>query len=103
VKVFACVASHFMLTGPLHGRVIMDLKVDGDQPQWIRQDLSEYIGQRVVIEVTPVTNKAGEILAICETETPDLIQSNLLKYTADMQLIDQVKNNPSDQTLSNWL
>ena len=103
VKVFACVASHFMLTGPLHGRVIMDLKVEGDQPQWIRQDLSEYIGQRVVIEVTPLANKTGEILAICETETPELLKSNPLKYPADMQLVDQVKNNPSDQTFSNWL
>lgn len=103
VKVFACVASHFMLTGPLHGRVIMDLKVDGDQPQWIRQDLSEYIGQRVVIEVTPLANKTGEILAICETETPELLKSNPLKYPADMQLVDQVKSHPSDQTFSNWL
>jgi hypothetical protein len=70
VRAFAAVASHYMVTGPLHGRVIREIKVEGDQPQWVHQDLSEYVGQRVTIEVTPAADAPGALFAIVETDGP---------------------------------
>ncbi len=70
MRVFASVASHFMVTGPLHGRVVREVKVDGDTPQWVHQDLTEYVGQRVFIEITPVADAPGALFAIVETDGP---------------------------------
>jgi hypothetical protein len=70
VRVFASVASHFMVTGPLHGQVVREFKVEGDAPQWVHQDLSEYVGQRVVIEISPVPDKPGALFAVVETDSP---------------------------------
>ncbi len=81
MRVFASVASHFMVAGPLHGRVVREVKVEGDEPKWVHQDLTEYVGQRVVIEVTPVPNAPGAIFAIVESEGPKPPQTNVIHGT----------------------
>lgn len=103
LKVLACVASHYMLTGPLHNRVTMDLKFNDDQPHWVHQDLSEYVGQRIVIEVTPFAEKPGELLAIVETSTPEPPKGALPFDDASARLVEAMEQNPTTEMLASWL
>jgi len=51
-NVYACVASHRMNNGPLHGGLAKKL-IAGSDWTWIRHDLSSYVGQRVHFEFSP--------------------------------------------------
>jgi hypothetical protein len=103
LRIFTCVASHYMMAGPLHGRLVMELKADGDQPRWVRQDLSDYIGQRVVIEVSPLPDKPGELYAIVETDTTQPPATPPSLNLADRDLLQSVETDPSDLCLTRWL
>jgi len=103
LRIFTCVASHYMMAGPLHGRLVMELKADGDQPRWVRQDLSEYIGQRVVVEVSPLPDQPGELYAIVETESAEPPVNPPVLSTADRQLLQSIAKEPTDETLTGWL
>lgn len=48
--VFACVDSHQLIAGPLHGQVIQPIT---DQQRWVELDLSRYVGHHVHLEFTP--------------------------------------------------
>ncbi len=75
----ALVASHRMLNGPLHTKVRTTWNGPNDREHWIEQDLTEYIGLRVHLEISPHDPTASSpgsspplaILAIVEaTERP---------------------------------
>ncbi|MCA9128420.1 MAG: PSD1 domain-containing protein [Planctomycetales bacterium] len=48
--VFACVASHRLVAGPLHGETIQEIK---PEKEWVELNLDRYVGQRVHLEFTP--------------------------------------------------
>src|SRR6185437_13053794 len=50
--VYAAVASHAMIAGPLYGRLVR-MVTTGERFQWIDHDLSAYQGQRIHLEFTP--------------------------------------------------
>ncbi|MBA4016800.1 MAG: hypothetical protein C0483_06410 [Pirellula sp.] len=51
--IFASVASHRMINGPLHGSLVRDFPTDGDGYRWVEHDLSAYVGQRMHVEFSP--------------------------------------------------
>ncbi|MGC3969625.1 MAG: PSD1 and planctomycete cytochrome C domain-containing protein [Pirellulales bacterium] len=50
--VYACVASHRMNNGPLHGKLIRHV-AGSDELGWVEHDLTDYAGQRVHLEFSP--------------------------------------------------
>ena len=55
-NVYACVASHRMNNGPLHGGLAKKLTAGNDW-SWIRHDLSSYVGRRVHFEFSPAADE----------------------------------------------
>lgn len=62
--VVACVDSHRLVAGPLHGGTIQDIKRENDQVGWIAMNLSRYVGHRIHLEFTPAENQTLEILGV---------------------------------------
>lgn len=48
--IVACVDSHRLIAGPLHGQTIREIKAD---ERWVKLDLSRYLGHRVHLEFVP--------------------------------------------------
>jgi len=56
--VVACVDSHRLIAGPLHGQTIVEVRPlnsasEENTWQWVRLDLQRYVGHRVHLEFTP--------------------------------------------------
>lgn len=103
LRIFACVASHYMLTGPLHGVLSREIEIKADKPGWIHQNLTEYVGQRVVIEVTPAPGQEGELFEIVETDSP---ASPVVTRTQDLsskELARLITVNASATVVDQWL
>lgn len=62
--VVACVDSHRLVAGPLHGGTIQDIKRENDQVGWIAMNLTRYVGHRIHLEFTPAENQTLEILGV---------------------------------------
>lgn len=68
-NVFACVDSHRLVDGPLHGETIVKFKeVDG----WVQMNLGRYIGHRLHLEFTPAEDQSIEILCVAQSSKEDL-------------------------------
>lgn len=72
-KVYAAVSQHIMVTGPLHGSLLREFKVDNaDQPQWVTHDLKRYAGLRAHFEFGAVGNEPFELLMVVEGPKPEI-------------------------------
>jgi len=87
--VVACVDSHRLIAGPLHGETIKPIKAGED---WVELDLRRYQGHRVHLEFTPDVGSQLEITLVTDgasRETRDqwiqqeLTNENLLKQFAE--------------------
>ncbi|TWU10452.1 Planctomycete cytochrome C [Allorhodopirellula heiligendammensis] len=67
--VFACVDSHRMVAGPLHGEVIRPIK---EKNAWVELDLSRYIGHRVHLEFTPAVDADLKVSAVTDGATTEV-------------------------------
>jgi len=47
---YAVVNSHLIITGPLHGALLLKWKFDDDQWHWVEHSLKSYTGHRVHVE-----------------------------------------------------
>ena len=52
--IVACVDSHRLIAGPLHGRTITSVKAG---QRWVNLNLARYIGHRVHLELVPAVNQ----------------------------------------------
>lgn len=76
--IHAVVCSHRMLTGPLHGRILLNFSFDDDDFHWVRQDLRTYIGERVHIEFSPESPQGDE-----GRDTPPFAVAAVLEHGED--------------------
>jgi len=67
--IYACVDSHAMIHGPLHGQLIRGFNSKG-KSQWLRLNLKDYIGHRVHLEFTPKSEADFRVLAVAQGEQP---------------------------------
>ncbi|MFT5471473.1 MAG: hypothetical protein ACI8UO_006607 [Verrucomicrobiales bacterium] len=75
-KVYAAVSQHIMVTGPLHGTLVREFKVENaDQPQWVTHNLKRYAGLRAHFEFGAVGNEPFEILMVVEGPKPEISRS----------------------------
>ncbi len=84
--VYAAIGSHVMIAGPLHGQLIRTVNA-GERFQWIAHDLSDYKGQRIHLEFTPIGNAAFAVAQVVQGEQPpplpDRLNPTLLKALED--------------------
>ncbi|MCC7333693.1 MAG: DUF1553 domain-containing protein [Pirellulaceae bacterium] len=66
--VFACVDSHHLVAGPLHGETLR--AIQSDQP-WVKLDLSRYVGHRLHLEFTPDDATQLEVSIILQATSPE--------------------------------
>lgn len=63
--VYACVDSHRLLFGPLHGSTLKKITANSEnKPQWIKHDLSRYKGHRIHLEFTPLDKAPLEVYQV---------------------------------------
>ncbi|TWT64766.1 Planctomycete cytochrome C [Allorhodopirellula solitaria] len=67
--VFACVDSHRMIAGPLHGQVVRPIK---GEKQWVQLDLNRYVGHRVHLEFTPSTDADLSVVLVTDGATDEM-------------------------------
>jgi hypothetical protein len=126
-QIYAAVDGHIMISGPLHGGLIMSFKT-GPEFRWIAHDLSAYKGRRTHIEFTPSAGAdlatamvvqgaraPGEMarpnLAVLETISGDhggtgLAQGyqKLLIDVAERVATDRLRHSSADYArLANWM
>jgi hypothetical protein len=69
-QIFACVDSHRLVQGPLHGETVRDVDSRGTY-QWVSLNLSRYLGHRVHLEFTPAEDKSLEIIGVTDGKEPE--------------------------------
>ena len=67
--VVACVDSHRLISGPLHGQTIQKIEPD---KKWVSLNLERYVGHRVHLEFTPATETSLEISLVIQGASPDV-------------------------------
>ncbi|QDT16648.1 DUF1549 domain-containing protein [Alienimonas californiensis] len=65
--VVACVDSHRMVAGPLHGETIQKIKPNDD---WTVLDLKRYVGHRLHLEFTPAEGEQLEVSLVAQGLSP---------------------------------
>ncbi len=61
--VVACVDSHRLVAGPLHGETIQEIK---PKQSWVQLNLKRYLGHRIHLEFTPAENAQLEVLCVVQ-------------------------------------
>ncbi len=64
---YAAVDGHKMIEGPLHARLVASWE-GGLELRWVEQDLSDYAGHRVHLELTPAEGFTGEFALVRAVE-----------------------------------
>ncbi len=64
--VVACVDSHRLIAGPLHGQTIAEIKPGN---AWVRMNLKRYVGHRVHFEFTPSPDATLEVCCVTQGAT----------------------------------
>lgn len=65
-RAVACVDSHRLLFGPLHGETVLDVEADGESLRWVTHTLDRYRGRRLHIELVAQPNVPLEVLRIID-------------------------------------
>ncbi|HZN33246.1 MAG TPA: PSD1 and planctomycete cytochrome C domain-containing protein [Pirellulaceae bacterium] len=70
-QVYAAVASHAMINGPLHGELQKETGGNSDLPtRWITHDLSRYAGHRCHLEFSPKEGEDFRVLMVVQVRRP---------------------------------
>ena len=77
--VIACVDSHRLIAGPLHGETVQRIDTGGDWAadedwQWVRLNLSRYVGGTLHFEFVPDHDSPLEVALIVQAATPQRLQ-----------------------------
>ena len=70
VHAYACVNSHLIVIGPLHGSVLRDFKQSDDQWHWVSQSMELHQGHRMHIEFSPMDDAGCAIAMVVQSDGP---------------------------------
>jgi cytochrome c553 len=93
-KAYACVDSHAVVLGPLHGEVMLSLGENGEAPvRWVSQDLRRYTGHRIHIEFVPHADQDLQVLMVvagptAPTWTPPPASWTVARRLAQLDPVD---------------
>ncbi len=68
-RAYACVDSHLMVNGPLHGALLHEWRVPSDRWTWVEQNLVDYVGHHLHVEFSPM---GAEPMAIAKVVSSDV-------------------------------
>lgn len=68
VRAYACVNSHLVVGGPLHGGLLREFKQTDEQWHWVSHGLELYRGHRLHVEFTPVDDGACSIAMVVQAQ-----------------------------------
>ncbi len=92
--VAACVDSHRLIAGPLHGETIKSIK-PGDE--WVELNLRRYVGHRIHLEFTPDAGSQLEITLVTDGASKEirdqLIKQELAAESLVSQFVESAKEN----------
>jgi mono/diheme cytochrome c family protein len=74
-RAFACVDDHVLMEGPLHRKLVREVKADDFT--WVEHDLSRYCGERVHVEFT-ATGDEFAVAAVVQADGPPAEPSSSL-------------------------
>ncbi len=83
--VVACVDSHRLIAGPLHGETVKKINPGGD---WVELNLNRYLGHRLHLEFTPDVDAQLEVILVTQGASPAVRQQLLEHQQAGAKLID---------------
>ncbi|WP_231754286.1 PSD1 and planctomycete cytochrome C domain-containing protein [Caulifigura coniformis] len=69
--IVACVDSHRLIAGPLHGETVINVLGDSDEWRWIPVNLARYVGHRVHLEFTPSVGQSLDVQLAIEGSPPE--------------------------------
>lgn len=69
--VVACVDSHRLVAGPLHGETIRPIS---GSDEWVQLKLDRYVGHRLHLEFTPAETAQLEVLLVTQGASPEMLQ-----------------------------
>ena len=76
VRAYACVNSHLIVMGPLHGSLLREFKASDDQWHWVSHGLDLYQGNRLHVEFTTMADDPATIAMVVQSDEqpklPDL-------------------------------
>jgi hypothetical protein len=69
-RAFACIDSHRLIAGPLHGETILDNGGTDNEYRWVTHSLDRYRGKIVHLEFAPLQDKAFAIVQVIDGPAP---------------------------------
>lgn len=77
-RAYACVDSHLLIVGPLHGALLDEWHTPNDRWTWVEQNLDGYVGHRLHVEFSPVGKERMAVAQVISSETaPTLPPSDI--------------------------
>jgi len=67
---FACIDSHRLIAGPLHGETILDNGGPDNEYRWVTHSLDRYRGKTVHLEFSPLQDKSFAIVQVIDGPAP---------------------------------
>jgi len=67
-RAYACVDSHLMVNGPLHGALLHEWRVPTDRWTWVEQNLGDYVGHHLHVEFSPMGNEPMAIARVVSSD-----------------------------------
>jgi cytochrome c553 len=80
-KLYAAVEAHAMIAGPLHGKLVRDIKTSGNGYEWVEYDLGAYAGRRAHLEFTPAPGSDLAIALVVQgARPPALVDESVAQF-----------------------
>ncbi|QDT01990.1 Planctomycete cytochrome C [Rubripirellula lacrimiformis] len=100
--VVACVDSHRLIAGPLHGQTVQSIT---SKSPWVELDLSRYIGHRLHLEFTPAQNSRLQVAWVMQGDQTQVAAAKAalgdsVADQPDPSLVDLAKSSDPWQSLA---
>ncbi len=105
-SVFACVDSHRLVVGPLHGETIQKVEPANDNSlRWLTLDLKRYVGHGVQLELVPADHSLLELLQVIDSDTKPSIDTSAANkiYQQSYSLESTTGLHEVESIMSRWL
>jgi len=90
-RAFACIDSHRLIAGPLHGETLFENGGADQEYRWVTQSLDRYKGKTVHIELSPLQDKAFAVVQIIDGMPPAIAPVAPLDLPASIALWNDVR------------
>lgn len=107
IRIFTAIDSYRLISGPLHGEVLLDAKSDKPEEwRWVTShNLSRYLGKRIHIEFSPLDSMGCEVLQIASSIPQGIsgteadVYAEALHQTLTANTNDELSIQPSPRSL----